>query len=140
MPRAYKAMVPPYLPAPEVLVYASGAVQIAGGAGLMTDSTRRAAGWWLIATLIAMFPANVHMAINPDQYPGFPGGARALWRAYRFRPSSSAGYVHRCKQTMRRTGSSVALKLGRKRDAPPPVCRPPQPAGLARGCQPSRLR
>jgi uncharacterized membrane protein len=79
MPRAYKPMVPPYLPAPEVLVYASGAVQIAGGAGLMTDSTRRAAGWWLIATLIAMFPANVHMAINPDQYPGFPGGARALW-------------------------------------------------------------
>jgi uncharacterized membrane protein len=79
MPKAYKPMVPPYLPAPQALVYASGAAQIAGGAGLMTDSTRRAAGWWLIATLIAMFPANVHMAINPDQFPGFPGGATALW-------------------------------------------------------------
>jgi uncharacterized membrane protein len=36
-------------------------------------------GWWLIATLIAMFPANVHMAMNPDEYPGFPGGATVLW-------------------------------------------------------------
>jgi uncharacterized membrane protein len=79
MPKIYKRMVPPYLPAPEALVYASGAAQIAGGVGLMTDSTRRPAGWWLIATLIAMFPANVHMAMNPDEYPGFPGGAAALW-------------------------------------------------------------
>jgi uncharacterized membrane protein len=79
MPTVYTPMVPPYLPAPEALVYASGAAQIAGGAGLMTNSTRGAAGWWLIATLIAMFPANVHMAMNPDEYPGFPGGATALW-------------------------------------------------------------
>jgi uncharacterized membrane protein len=79
MPRLYKPMVPPYLPAPAAVVYASGAAQIAGGAGLITHSTRRAAGWWLIATLIAMFPANVHMAMNPDEYPGFPGGATALW-------------------------------------------------------------
>jgi uncharacterized membrane protein len=79
MPKIYKRMVPPYLPAPDALVYASGAAQIAGGVGLMTDSTKRPAGWWLIATLIAMFPANVHMAMNPDEYPGFPGGATALW-------------------------------------------------------------
>jgi uncharacterized membrane protein len=79
MPTVYKPMVPPYLRAPEALVYASGAAQIVGGSGLMTHSTRQAAGWWLIATLIAMFPANVHMAMSPDEYPGFPGGARALW-------------------------------------------------------------
>lgn len=79
MPQIYKRMVPPYLPAPEAVVYASGAAQIAGGVGLMTDSTRGPAGWWLIATLIAMFPANVHMAMNPDEYPGFPGRATALW-------------------------------------------------------------
>ena len=79
MPKVYKRMVPPYLPAPEALVYVSGVAQIAGGAGLMIGSARRPAGGWLIATLIAMFPANVHMAMHPDEYPGFPGGARALW-------------------------------------------------------------
>ena len=79
MPKVYKRMVPPDLPAPEAIVKASGAALIAGGVGLMTDSARGRAGWWLIATLIAVFPANVHMAMNPDEYRGFPGGAPALW-------------------------------------------------------------
>jgi uncharacterized membrane protein len=78
-PRAYKAIVPPYLPAPEALVYASGVAEIAGGVGLMVPSARRGAGWWLIATLLAVFPANVHMALNPRQFPKVPGGAPALW-------------------------------------------------------------
>jgi uncharacterized membrane protein len=64
MPTVHKPMVPPYLRAPEALVYASGAAQIAGGAGLMTHSTRRAAGWWLIATLIAMFPSSNSVALE----------------------------------------------------------------------------
>lgn len=45
----------------------------------MTRSTRRLAGWELIATLIAVFPANVHMALRPDDYPETPGGAATLW-------------------------------------------------------------
>jgi uncharacterized membrane protein len=61
------------------MVYASGVAEIAGGAGLMRSRSRRLAGWWLIATLIAVFPANVHMALNPDEYPEVPGGAGALW-------------------------------------------------------------
>jgi uncharacterized membrane protein len=78
-PRAYKAIVPPYLPAPEALVYASGVAEIAGGVGLMVPSVRRPAGWWLIATLLAVFPANLHMALNPEQFPKVPGGGAALW-------------------------------------------------------------
>ncbi|HWD64683.1 MAG TPA: hypothetical protein VG405_05875 [Solirubrobacteraceae bacterium] len=77
-PRAYKAIVPPYLPAAEALVYASGVAELAGGAGLMIPAARRPAGWWLIATLLAVFPANVHMALHPEQFPQVPGGARAL--------------------------------------------------------------
>ena len=77
-PRAYEAIVPPYLPAPKVLVYASGVAEIAGGAGLLVPAARRRAGWWLIATLLAVFPANVHMAVHPEQFPKVPGGAGAL--------------------------------------------------------------
>jgi uncharacterized membrane protein len=79
IPKVYKRIVPPYLPAPEALVYASGVAEIIGGAGLMVPSTRRRAGWWLIATLLAVFPANVHMALHADDFPEVPGGRISLW-------------------------------------------------------------
>ncbi len=70
-PQMYEEIMPDYLPAHRELVFASGAAEIAGGAGIVFDSSRRAAGWWLIATLIAIFPANVHMTLHPDRYPAF---------------------------------------------------------------------
>lgn len=77
-PKPYERIVPPYIPAPRAMVFASGVAEAAGGAGLMHRSSRRWAGWWLIATLVAIFPANLHMAMNPEDYPQIPGGARAL--------------------------------------------------------------
>jgi uncharacterized membrane protein len=74
---SYVAIMPDYLPAHRTLVYASGAAEIAGGAGLMVPAARRAAGWWLIATLVAIFPANVWMAQHPERYR-LPGGRPAL--------------------------------------------------------------
>jgi uncharacterized membrane protein len=78
-PRLYLRIMPPYIPAPEAMVYISGVAEIAGGAGLMVPSLRRRAGWWLIATLIAVFPANLHMAVNAEKYQAIPGGAPVLW-------------------------------------------------------------
>ena len=77
-PGMYEAIMPPWLPAHRELVYASGVAEMAGGAGLMHGRTRRPAGWWLLATLLAVFPANVHMALNPEDYRGIPGGQAAL--------------------------------------------------------------
>jgi uncharacterized membrane protein len=79
IPGTYRRIVPPYVPAPKAMVYASGIAEVAGGAGLMAERSRRAAGWWLIATLLAVFPANVHMALHSDRYPKVPGGAVSLW-------------------------------------------------------------
>ena len=76
-PRPYEAIVPDYLPAHRDLVYASGAAEILGGAGLLHPRTRRLAGWWLVATLVAVFPANVWMAQHPERYR-VPGGRAAL--------------------------------------------------------------
>jgi uncharacterized membrane protein len=70
---------PDYLPRHGALVYASGVAEAVGGLGLIPRATRRVAGWWLIATLIAVFPANVHMALHPEEFPKVPGGAMALW-------------------------------------------------------------
>lgn len=78
MPRTYAAIMPDYLPAHMELVYASGVAEIAGALATMHPKTRRAGGWFLIATLIAIFPANVHMAMHADQYPKVPGGEATL--------------------------------------------------------------
>jgi uncharacterized membrane protein len=79
IPKTYKRIVPPYLPAPDLVVYASGVAEAAGGLGLMIPSKRRRAGWLLIATMLAVFPANLHMALNPEDFQEVPGGAAALW-------------------------------------------------------------
>lgn len=78
VPRTYEAIVPDYLPAHRELVAASGVAEIAGGLGVMHPRTRRLASWWSVATLIAVFPANLHMALHPDRYK-VPGGRAALY-------------------------------------------------------------
>lgn len=65
----FVAIVPPYLPAPLALVYISGFFEILGGVGILVPKLRTTAGWGLIALLIAVFPANIHMAMNPEQFP-----------------------------------------------------------------------
>ncbi len=68
-PDFFVAIVPPYLPAPLALVYISGFFEVLGGAGLLIPRLRRTAGWGLIALMIAVYPANIHMAMNPEQFP-----------------------------------------------------------------------
>jgi uncharacterized membrane protein len=78
IPRAYEAIVPDYLPAHRTLVQVSGVAEIAGGVALIHPRTRKIGSWWSIATLLAVFPANVHMARHPERYPMIPGGRAAL--------------------------------------------------------------
>ena len=77
-PRFYKAIVPPPLDRwkDEVNV-AAGLAELAGGLAVLPDRTRPAARWWLLATLAAVYPANIHMALNPEKFPKFP--AVLLW-------------------------------------------------------------
>ena len=71
-PRPYVAIVPEALPRKREIVFASGVAELAGGAGVLPVRTRRLAGWWLIATLIAIFPANVNMAVKADRSRAIP--------------------------------------------------------------------
>ncbi|MGW1057164.1 DoxX family protein [Micromonospora rubida] len=56
------AMVPPRLPRPELLVTATGVLELAGAAGLLVPATARWAAAGLGLLLIAMFPANISAA------------------------------------------------------------------------------
>jgi uncharacterized membrane protein len=64
----YVAIVPGYLPRPLILVYLSGALEIVLGATLLVRRYKRLAAWGLVALLIAVFPANVQMALHPELY------------------------------------------------------------------------
>jgi uncharacterized membrane protein len=68
----YEAIMPDYLPARRELVLASGAAEMIGGAAAIVSRRRWIPRWWLIATLAAVFPANVHMAMHPERYSRIP--------------------------------------------------------------------
>jgi uncharacterized membrane protein len=71
VPRSYEAIVPPSLrDRRREVVALSGVAEIVGGAAVLPRRSRRLARWWLLALLLAVFPANVHMAVNPEQVPG----------------------------------------------------------------------
>jgi len=64
IPSFYLAMMPPWLPAPLLMVQLSGVAEIAGGVGLLIPRVRRLAGIGLVLLLIAVFPANIQMLQN----------------------------------------------------------------------------
>ena len=83
-PALYLGVMPPWLPWPEAMNLISGAAEVAGGIGVLLPRTRRLAGWGLIALLVAVFPANIQMALH-----GFPGTdlpAWVLWARLPFQP------------------------------------------------------
>lgn len=78
IPRQYEAIVPPALARRrKELVMASGVAEIAGGVAVLPERTRRGARWWLLGTLVAVYPANIHMALRPERFPKIPPAA--LW-------------------------------------------------------------
>lgn len=79
IPRTYEAIMPPYLPAHHELVLISGVAEIVGGLAVLPPSTRNFARWWLLALLVAVFPANLHMAINPEDIRGFDPSRIPEW-------------------------------------------------------------
>lgn len=78
IPRQYEAIVPASLAKwRREIVQASGVAEIAGGMLILPAATRRAGRWWSLATLAAVYPANIEMAIRSERYPKIPPAA--LW-------------------------------------------------------------
>ena len=78
-PLPFVKIVPSMLPAPLLAVYVSGAFEILGGLGLLLTRTRRLAGWGLVALYVAVFPANINMALNDIQLGPEAIPPWALW-------------------------------------------------------------
>ena len=77
-PDYYMAMMPPYLPWHAQLIFLSGVGEVLCGLGVLFPPTRRLAAWGTIALLVAVFPANIHVAFNNVPVFGAKEGAGAL--------------------------------------------------------------
>jgi uncharacterized membrane protein len=85
-PEIYLGMMPAWLPFKAAANVISGAAEIAGGLGLLIPRFRRAAAWGLIALLIAVFPANIQVALQGTM-PGLENAPPALlWLRLLFQP------------------------------------------------------
>jgi uncharacterized membrane protein len=85
-PGPFVAIIPSFLPAPLLLVYVSGVFEILGAIGIQVPRTRRLAGWGLVLLFIAVFPANINMAVNNIQPEGATLSPIALWARLPFQP------------------------------------------------------
>jgi uncharacterized membrane protein len=68
-PDFYLNIMPPYLPWHLFLIYLSGIFEILLGIMILIPITQKPAAWGLILLLIAVFPANIYMAMNTDKFP-----------------------------------------------------------------------
>ena len=91
-PKMYLAIMPPYVPAHQLMVNLSGIAEVVLGLGLLFPATRSLSAWGLILLLIAIFPANVYMA-TADRFHDISGLIRwgrlplqgvLIWWAYRY--------------------------------------------------------
>ena len=70
-------MVPPVLPFADATIYLTGALELIGAAGLLMESTRRAAGLCLALLFVFLLPANISAAVADVPFHG--GEASSLW-------------------------------------------------------------
>lgn len=110
----FTSIVPPYLPFPVALVVISGVAEIALGALLLVRRTSRLAAWGLIALLIAVFPANIHMAMNPHLYPATSPTALLVRLPLQGVLIAVAYWFTRPWTRARRGGHDVARSVGRR--------------------------
>ena len=91
-PKPYLALMPPYVPAHSLMVVVSGVAEIVLGIGLLFPVTRSISAWGLIFLLLAVFPANVFMAVS-NRFRKIPTWLRwarlplqglLIWWAYRY--------------------------------------------------------
>lgn len=77
-PEIYLGMMPSWLPWPDAMNAISGVAEMLDGVGLLLPATRKPAGWGLIALLAAVFPANLHVALE-GRMPGTDFSPLTLW-------------------------------------------------------------
>jgi uncharacterized membrane protein len=92
-PEVYEPIMPKAIPSHREVIYASGILELACAAGLLGSRTRSLAGWASVALLLAVYPANVKMALDASRshrtglravaYGRLPLQFPMIWSAYK---------------------------------------------------------
>ena len=83
-PDFYLSIMPPAFPLHLEAVYISGLFEVLGGLGVLIPRLRKFSGWGLIALLIAVYPANIYMALTPEAFPDVPLSALYIRLVFQF--------------------------------------------------------
>ena len=65
-------IMPDYIGYHEEIVAISGVFEILGAIGILVPRTRLLAAYCLMALIIAVYPANIDMAMHPEKFPDIP--------------------------------------------------------------------
>ena len=84
IPDFYLSIMPPAFPLHLEAVYISGLFEVLGGLGVLIPRLRKFSGWGLIALLIAVYPANIYMALTPEAFPDVPLSALYIRLVFQF--------------------------------------------------------
>ena len=83
-PDFYLSIMPPAFPLHSGAVYISGFFEVLGGVCVLIPRLRKIAGWGLVALLVAVYPANIYMAITREVFPDIPIAALYVRLAFQF--------------------------------------------------------
>jgi uncharacterized membrane protein len=88
VPALFLPIMPPQIPFPTLCVIVSGIFELMGGVGLLVPLpwVQLLTGWGLLLLLIAVFPANIYMAINHIQIHGVPSHRWMGWARLPLQP------------------------------------------------------
>ncbi len=79
IPEFYLAMMPPFIPFQSFFVVLTGIAEMAGGVGLQIPKLRKLTGLLMIAMLVAIFPANIYVAIAQPALPDITYSSGSMW-------------------------------------------------------------
>ena len=87
-PDLFMPVMPPWIPFPRACILISGVFELLGGLGLLIPvrSVEIATGWGLTLLLIAVFPANIYMAVAHVKVHGFPAHEWMAWARLTLQP------------------------------------------------------
>jgi uncharacterized membrane protein len=112
-PEKLTYMIPDFLPYPQALVYISGVMEILLAILLLIPRYQRWAGWGIIGLLVAVFPANINVAINHLPAPGgLPAASWYVWSRLAFQPIYIAWVWWAAEYVDKRKGQPVKKTVG----------------------------
>jgi uncharacterized membrane protein len=76
---SFTAIVPPFIPFPKLIVWTTGLMELVFAILLILPRYRKLAGFLLAPFLLAVLPANIHMAMNNIPFGEMSATPTTLW-------------------------------------------------------------